>query len=170
MIVGGDAPPGRGCALACAPCSSAGPAAASAAPVRRMLRRSIRLPSAVGWLTICPSIAHRSHALRSLKIEAWLWPPVKETGPRRRRESYLARTDGWNCQRSRRLQEARRHPNQGLRDIEAAAYRAAGSPVRGPPPAAASTMPFWLFGGDSLRASGASRRGNLAGNMNWLFV
>ena len=66
-------------------------------------------------------MTHRSHALRSLKIEAWLWPPVKETGPRRRRESYLARTDGRNCQRSRRLQEAQRDPNQGLRDIEAAA-------------------------------------------------
>src|SRR5260370_4271986 len=83
MIVIGDAPLGRGCALACAPCSSAGPAAASAAPVRRTLRRSISLSSAVGWLTISPSMAHRSHALRSLKIEAWLWPPVKETGPRR---------------------------------------------------------------------------------------
>src|SRR5262245_38354678 len=79
MIVIGDAPLGRGCALACAPCSSAGPAAASAAPARSTLRRSISLSSAVGWLTISPSMAHRSHALRSLKIEAWLGPPVKET-------------------------------------------------------------------------------------------
>src|SRR5215467_1932952 len=106
MIVGGDAPPDRGCALACAPCSSAGPATASAAPVRRMLRRSIRLPSAVGWLTICPSIAHRSHALRSLKIEAWLWPPVKETGPRAYQQGAGVRSDGSNCQRPRGLQEA----------------------------------------------------------------
>src|SRR5260370_30966558 len=95
MIVIGDAPLRRGCALACAPCSSAGPAAASAAAVRRTLRRSISLSSAVGGLTICPSIAHRSHALWSLKIEAWLWPPVKETGPRRcRRAIMLAPTDG----------------------------------------------------------------------------
>src|SRR5271170_6283272 len=71
MIVIGDAPPRRGCALACAPCSSAGPAAASAAPVRRTLRRSISLSLAVGWLTISPSMAHWSHAPRSLKIEAW---------------------------------------------------------------------------------------------------
>src|ERR1700680_1760847 len=97
MIVIGDAPLGWGCALACAPCSSAGPPAASAAPVRRTLRRSISLSSAVGWLTISPSMAHRSHALRSLKIEAWLRPPVKETGPRRCRRGYhfrLAATDG----------------------------------------------------------------------------
>src|SRR5262245_30590387 len=76
----GDAPLSRGCALACAPCSSAGPAAASAAPVRRTLRRSISLSSAVGCLTISPSI--RVAALRLLDIEAWLWSPVKETGPR----------------------------------------------------------------------------------------
>src|ERR1700726_1527992 len=84
MIVIGEAPLGRGCALACARCSSAGSAAASAAPVRRTLRRSISLSSAVGWLTISPSIAHWSHALSSLKIEAWLWPPVKETATRSR--------------------------------------------------------------------------------------
>src|SRR5262250_2956018 len=95
MTVICDAPLGRGCALACAPCSSAGPAAASAAPVRRTLRRSISLSSVAGWLAISPSIAHRSHALRSLKIEAWLWPPVKETGPRRwGRPILLAPTDG----------------------------------------------------------------------------
>src|SRR5215831_10640237 len=110
MIVIGDAPLGRGCALACAPCSSAGPAAASAAPARSTLRRSISLSSAVGWLTIFPSMAHRSHALRSLKIEAWLGPPVKETGPRAYQQgagelSFPARSDGSNCQRSRRLQE-----------------------------------------------------------------
>src|SRR5216683_388970 len=79
MIVIGDAPLGRGCALACAPCSSAGPAAASAAAVRRTQRRSISLSSAVGWLTISPSMAHWSHALRSSEIEPWLWAPVKET-------------------------------------------------------------------------------------------
>src|SRR5271155_1732536 len=71
MIVIGDAPLGRDCALACAACSSAGPAAASAAPVRSTLRRSISLSSAVGWLTISPYMTHRSHAV-SRKIEAWL--------------------------------------------------------------------------------------------------
>src|ERR1700730_8530555 len=60
MIVIGEAPLGRGCALACALCSSASPAAASAAAVRRTLRRSISLSSAVGWLTISPSIAGSS--------------------------------------------------------------------------------------------------------------
>jgi hypothetical protein len=60
---------------------------AGAAPVRRTLRRSISLSLAVGWLTISPSMAHWSHAPRSLKIEAWLWPPVKETGPRRCRSA-----------------------------------------------------------------------------------
>src|SRR5262249_56204041 len=105
MMGMGEAAVGGGWALACAPCSSAGPAAASAAPVRRTLRRSISLSSAVGWLTICPSIAHRSHALRSLKIEAWLWPPVKETGPRRcRRAVLLAPTDG-TARASRRASE-----------------------------------------------------------------
>ena len=43
----------------CAPCSSAGPAAASAAPARSTLRLSMSLSSAVGWLTISPSMAHR---------------------------------------------------------------------------------------------------------------
>jgi hypothetical protein len=62
-------------------------AGASAAPVRRTLRRSISLSLAVGWSTISPSMAHWSHAPRSLKIEAWLRPPVKETGPRRRRSA-----------------------------------------------------------------------------------
>src|SRR5229473_8490611 len=123
MIVIGDAPLGRGCALACAPCSSAGPAAASAAPVRRTLRRSISLSSAVGWLTISPSIAHRSHALRSLKIEAWLWPPVKETGPRRcRRAILLAPTDGTasgheGCKKPKGIPIN----ESALRDVEAAA-------------------------------------------------
>src|SRR5262249_9374568 len=94
MIVIGEAPLGRGCALACAPCSSAGPAAASAAPARSTLRRLISLSSAVGWLTISPSTAHRSHALRPLKIEAWLWSPVKETSPRAyQRAPELAATD-----------------------------------------------------------------------------
>src|ERR1700688_3624890 len=88
MIVIGDAPLGRGCALACAPCSSAGPAAASAAPVRRTLRRSISLSSAVGWLTISPSMAHRSHALRSLKIEAWLLAPGQGNRTAQVPESY----------------------------------------------------------------------------------
>src|SRR5580704_12662288 len=46
MIVIGDAPLGRDWVLACAPCSSAGPAAASAAPQRRTLRRSISRSSA----------------------------------------------------------------------------------------------------------------------------
>src|SRR6266566_2796946 len=57
-------------------------AGASAAPDRRTLRRSISLSLAVVCLTISPSMAHWSHAPRSLKIEAWLWHPVKETGPR----------------------------------------------------------------------------------------
>src|SRR5207248_5726035 len=48
-------------------------------PVRRTLRRSISLSSAVRWLTISPSMAHRSHALRPLKIEACVWLSVKET-------------------------------------------------------------------------------------------
>src|SRR5229473_3740730 len=123
MIVIGDAPLGRGCALACAPCSSAGPAAASAAPVRRTLRRSISLSSAVGWLTISPSMEHRSHALRSLKIEAWLWPPVKETGPRRcRRAILLAPTDGTasdheGCKKPKGIPIN----ESALRDVEAAA-------------------------------------------------
>src|SRR5215471_7666965 len=78
MIVIGDAPLGRSCALACAPCSSAGPAAASAAPVCRRVRRSISLSSAVGWFTIAPSMAHRNCALRFLSIEAWLWSLVKK--------------------------------------------------------------------------------------------
>src|ERR1700674_2459233 len=125
MIVIGDAPLGRGCALACAPCSSAGPAAASAAPVRRTLRRSISLSSAVGWLTISPSMAHRSHALRSLKIEAWLWPPVKETGPPRCRRAYhfrLAATDGTasgheGCKKPKGIPIN----ESALRDVEAAA-------------------------------------------------
>src|SRR6266436_6897821 len=128
MIVIGNAPLGRGCALACAPCSSAGPAAASAAPVRRTLRRSISLSSAVGWLTISPSMAHRSHALRSLKIEAWLWPPVKETGPRRcRRAILLAPTDGTasgheGCKKPKGIPIN----ESALRDVEAAAI---GQPV-----------------------------------------
>src|SRR5215471_16642725 len=96
MIVTGEAPLGRGCALACAPCSSAGPAAASAAPARSTLRRSISLSLAVGWLTICPSIAHRSRALRSLKIEAWLWPPVKETSPCAYQQGAEVCTEGSN--------------------------------------------------------------------------
>jgi hypothetical protein len=41
-------------------------------------------------LTISPSMAYPSHALRSLKIEAWLWPPVKETGPRRCRRAIIS--------------------------------------------------------------------------------
>jgi hypothetical protein len=71
MIVIGDAPLGRGCASACAPCS-AGPAAAIAAPVRRTLRRSISLSSEVGWLTIsffyndCSAAGDRLAARRQL--------------------------------------------------------------------------------------------------------
>jgi hypothetical protein len=68
------------------PATSLG-AGASAAPVRRTLRRSISLSLAAGWSTISPSMAHWSHAPGSLKIEAWLWPPVKETGPRRCRSA-----------------------------------------------------------------------------------
>src|SRR5580704_7693974 len=56
------------------PATSLG-AGASAAPVRRTLRRSISLSLAAGWSTISPSMAHWSHAPGSLKIEAWLWPP-----------------------------------------------------------------------------------------------
>src|SRR5260370_4764054 len=117
MIVIGDAPLGRGCALACAPCSSAGPAAASAAPVGRTLRRSISWSTAVGWLTISPSMAHRSHALRSLKIEAWLWPPVKG-----RRAILLAPTDGTasgheGCKKPKGIPIN----ESALRDVEAAA-------------------------------------------------
>src|SRR5260370_9766862 len=123
MTVSGDAPLGRGCALACAPCTSAGPATASAAPVRRTLRRSISLSSAVGWLTISPSIAHRSRALRSLKIEAWLWPQVQETGPRRCRKAILlAPTDGTasgheGCKKPKGIPIN----ESALRDVEAAA-------------------------------------------------
>ena len=62
-------------------------AGASAAPVRRTLRWSISLSLAAGWSTISPSMAHWSHAPGSLKIEAWLWPPVKETGPPRCRSA-----------------------------------------------------------------------------------
>jgi hypothetical protein len=42
---------------ACAPRSSAGPAAARAAPACSRLRRSISLSPAVDWLAISPSMA-----------------------------------------------------------------------------------------------------------------
>jgi len=68
-------------------------------------------------------MAHRSHALRSLKIEAWLWPPVKETGPRRcRRAILLAPTDGTasgheGCKKPKGIPIN----ESALRDVEAAA-------------------------------------------------
>src|SRR6516164_9356943 len=93
MIVMGEAPLGRGCALACAPCSSAGPAAASAgpaaasaAPARRTLRRSISLSSAVGWLTISPSMERIGAALSGRQ---GLKPAV---GPRSRKPVHAHRT------------------------------------------------------------------------------
>src|ERR1700730_15240207 len=54
MIVIGNAPLNRGCASACSPHSSAGPDAASAAPARSTVRRSISLSPAVDWLAISP--------------------------------------------------------------------------------------------------------------------
>src|SRR5438094_10524333 len=48
---------GRGCAAACTPRNSAGPAAASATPTRNTARRSIILSPAVDWLAIVPSLA-----------------------------------------------------------------------------------------------------------------
>src|SRR5260370_850329 len=92
-------------------------------PRRRTLRRSISLSSAVGWLTISPCMAHRSHALRSLKIEAWLWRPVKETGPHRCRKAILlAPTDGTasgheGCKKPKGIPIN----ESALRDVEAAA-------------------------------------------------
>ena len=90
-------------------------------------------------------MAHRSHALRSLKIEAWLWPPVKETGPRRCRRAIIS-----GSQRRMELPAVTKAA-RSLKGSQSTSRRYATLRQRlsgsrfscsRPPPAAASTRPL----------------------------